>query len=1140
MSEYVLHGLWTREQQLALWVEQIDGHRVLKLHDLPPGALPPAIDTLLSPITAKGREKVVLRSPKGRLPVLTVPTTPLLPDMAIKLLAAIAEGAPHAQPEDTPTITALGTSTQWDTIGPELRYLAHLSTALETFARTGRITIGMHAVGNEWYPIFQLAAGPETTQFFAAMEAAAPEVLTRNFGAQLADSFAATLFHHVVLNLIAPNQAIYAAHSLHPFTKALLTTTPLAKGGPQMVSKLNAWRSSVSTVPLSIVILVDDDEGDEFGKPGRTRLESYLATAGAHADEPLFDIKLRLRVGAGAPTTRTDITIPGITDAELNKLHTSVLATAPTLNAGRPAHTVFEPLTDDFGEPIDDSWDVVLTVEELEQFLAHDVPALHKAGIHVMLPKNWSAAMASLSIDTRSHDAAATATAPQLGLDHMVEYALNIDLDGMGLSPQEVEQLLTSHSNLVKVRNNWVIADSAAMRRVRDFVAQLKDTSQRTITTRIEEINARLALLDTLEPSPENTQEHANLTRELAELTKAQNAPTADTIAAADLHRMLLEADKDIPVAFAGDGYHDSLIASIHGTPPDGIDLPETIHAELRHYQQRGVAWLSWMSSHNIGAILADDMGLGKTLQILSLLAYERHHNPTAPATLIIVPTSVVGNWEKEIARFTPSLRTYTHYGPQCAQQHELDEALTNHHIVLTTYGLATRDITQLAAHTFDHVILDEAQAIKNPTTRTAKAVRAIPARQRIALTGTPVENKLSELRALLDWANPGMLGSPNFFRNHFATAIEKYQDPTQTQKLASLTRPFILRRVKTDPAIIDDLPEKNEENILVDLTPEQASLYKTVTEDLLAKIADAKKHHTGPVRGAVFYLITAIKQICNHPAHYAGDNSPIMDNGRHRSGKLKALDHIVEKALAKDEKIIVFTQYAKFGAMLARHLNDTTGGDIPFLHGAVSRTQRDTMVNAFQQPDGPKIMVLSLKAGGTGLNLTAANHVIHMDRWWNPAVENQATDRAFRIGQNKNVHVHKMITRGTLEERINDIITGKIHLANSIIGHGEGWITQLAPEQLAKLVAFREEADDHYIALAHAPRPGENPQWDSPEALDTDAAGKWKPSRVQLPDTDEPTNRLDPLGDAALRPDSAVDDAERGHIIDINTRKNH
>ncbi|MDO5512942.1 DEAD/DEAH box helicase, partial [Corynebacterium sp.] len=398
-------------------------------------------------------------------------------------------------------------------------------------------------------------------------------------------------------------------------------------------------------------------------------------------------------------------------------------------------------------------------------------------------------------------------------------------------------------------------------------------------------------------------------------------------------------------------------------------------------------------------------------------------------------------------------LRVIVHHGSDRLHGDELSATVAESDLVITSYGVVGRDFSELGELTWDRVVLDEAQAIKNSTTRASKAVRSLPSRHRVALTGTPVENRLSEMRSILDFCNPGVLGSTSFFRNHFAKAIERQHDEQMTERLRLLTAPFILRRLKTDPTIIDDLPEKNEEIITVEMTTEQAALYTALVQDVQARL---EERHGMARRGLVLATITRIKQICNHPAQYLGDGSPVTVRGRHRSGKVEELMRLLDVAIATDQRMLIFTQYKAFGDILVPYLSERLGEQVPFLHGGVTKTKRDQMVGDFQSESGPRAMILSLKAGGTGLNLTAASMVVHMDRWWNPAVENQATDRAFRIGQLKDVAVYKMITAGTLEESIQDILDGKTELAGAVIGEGEGWITELGPEQLAQLMSYR------------------------------------------------------------------------------------
>jgi len=444
-------------------------------------------------------------------------------------------------------------------------------------------------------------------------------------------------------------------------------------------------------------------------------------------------------------------------------------------------------------------------------------------------------------------------------------------------------------------------------------------------------------------------------------------------------------------------------------------------------------------------------MGLGKTIQLLALLLKDKERGVDKP-TLLICPTSVVGNWQREAMRFAPSLGVMVHHGIARKKKKEFLSEAAKYDLVISTYALAYRDEDLFREVEWNGVVLDEAQNIKNQFTKQSQAVRKFKSNYRAALTGTPVENRLSELWSILEFLNPGYLGSAEGFRRKFALSIERYNDKEAGVRLRSIVSPFILRRLKTDPTIIKDLPDKIEMKVHCNLTKEQATLYEAVVKDMLRKIEDSEGINR---RGMILSALVRLKQVCNHPAQFLGDGSALPG----RSGKLNRITEMLEEVIAEDDAALVFTQFAEMGGMLKTHFQKVFGQEALFLHGGISQKQRDQMVVRFSEKNGPRIFILSLKAGGLGLNLTRASHVFHFDRWWNPAVENQATDRAFRIGQTKNVQVHKFICDGTLEEKIDDMIETKKELAENIIGTGEGWLTEMTTEQLRELFALRREA---------------------------------------------------------------------------------
>jgi len=416
-----------------------------------------------------------------------------------------------------------------------------------------------------------------------------------------------------------------------------------------------------------------------------------------------------------------------------------------------------------------------------------------------------------------------------------------------------------------------------------------------------------------------------------------------------------------------------------------------------------------------------------------------------------------VGNWKREVERFAPHLNVVVHHGAKRAGAEELASLASKADLVISTYGLARRDLESLRPISWGHIILDEAQNIKNPITKQARAIRRLQGQRRVVLTGTPIENRLSELWSILSFLNPGYLGSLEAFRRAFAVPIERFQDEETSERLRKLVRPFILRRVKTDPTVIQDLPAKFEHKVYCNLTREQVTLYEAVVQDAMRELKEGEQRD--PVlkrRGQVLAMLTRLKQICDHPALYLGDGSVLGA----RSGKLNRLLEMLDEVLATGERSLVFTQYAQMGQLLQRHLVEYFRREVLFLHGGTSQPAREKMIMRFQEADdAPGIFVLSLKAGGTGLNLMRANHVFHFDRWWNPAVENQATDRAFRIGQSRDVQVHKLIAVGTLEDRIDMLIESKRALAESVVGSGEDWLADLSTDALLDLVTLRADA---------------------------------------------------------------------------------
>jgi len=631
------------------------------------------------------------------------------------------------------------------------------------------------------------------------------------------------------------------------------------------------------------------------------------------------------------------------------------------------------------------------------RFLKDTGPLLAAAGFGVLLPDWVRKARLGLKLTTRSRSSPSSVSPARFGLGDLVDFRYDVAVGDEVIDPAELAELARLKVPLVRLRGQWVELDEAHLK----------------------------AALKFLERHPPGT------------------------MTAADAVTAGLDGDgAGVPlVAVDADGWLGDLLSGQADRRLDPMTAPAGFAGTLRPYQERGLSWLSFLGGLGLGGILADDMGLGKTIQLLSLIA--AHPAPT----LLVCPMSLVGNWQREAARFTPGLRVHVHHGADRLDAEGIAAEAAEADLVITSYGVAARDQAALSTLTWARVVCDEAQNIKNHATKQARAVRALPAATRIALTGTPVENRLSELWSIMEFTNPGLLGPSERFRERFAVPIEREGSDDAARALQRLTRPFVLRRLKTDRSIISDLPDKQEMKVWCNLTPEQASLYAATVADMLGRIEDAADDISR--RGLVLATMAKLKQVCNHPAHLLGDGSRLPG----RSGKLARLEEICDEIVAEGDKALCFTQYAEFGRMLQPHLAGRLGCPVLFLHGGTPKKQRDAMVSAFAELDEPALFLLSLKAGGTGLNLTAASHVIHIDRWWNPAVEDQATDRAFRIGQRRNVQVRKFVCVGTLEERIDAMIEEKKALAERVVGTGESWLTELSVAELRDVLALSPDA---------------------------------------------------------------------------------
>jgi SNF2 family DNA or RNA helicase len=650
------------------------------------------------------------------------------------------------------------------------------------------------------------------------------------------------------------------------------------------------------------------------------------------------------------------------------------------------------------------------------QFLKSYAWRFTDSGLGVILPpslanrEGWASRL-GLSIKAETPK---LKTNERLGLKSLFNFKWQLSIGGQTMTKAEFDRLVAKESPLVEINGEWVELRESDIRSAKIFFSQRKD-------------EMTLSLEDALRLSTGDTQ-------------MIEKLPVVNFEAGGKLQKLL------------------NTLTNNRNLEP--IPNPKDFQGELRPYQARGAGWLSFLEKWGLGACLADDMGLGKTIEFIAFLLHLKEQNSLENPVLLVCPTSVLGNWEREVKKFSPTLKVMVHHGDKRAKGKNFAKIIQDKNLVITSYPLTFRDEKELQGVTWQGLVLDEAQNIKNPDAKQSKTVRNINASFKIALTGTPVENRLSELWSIMDFLNPGYLGQRLFFQRRFAIPIEKYGDTDSLKILRSLVQPFILRRLKTDKDIIQDLPEKQENIVFCLLTTEQATLYQKIVDDSLAKIDDAEGIQR---RGMILALLVKLKQLCNHPVLIEAKvkNSKKSDIIKTQySGKLQRLTEMLDEVLAEGDRALIFTQFAEWGKVLQPYLEDYFNREILFLYGSTSKNKREEMIDRFQNdPQAPPIMILSLKAGGVGLNLTRANHVFHFDRWWNPAVENQATDRVFRIGQTRNVQVHKFVCTGTLEEKIHDLIESKKALAEQVVSAGEDWLTALDTDQLRNLLILDRDS---------------------------------------------------------------------------------
>ncbi len=657
-----------------------------------------------------------------------------------------------------------------------------------------------------------------------------------------------------------------------------------------------------------------------------------------------------------------------------------------------------------------------LSPEEAFEFIHESAGLLQMAGFRVMLPSFIRNLALKVKLKSpRARKNLKTNSFGTMGLATLLDFDWQLSVGDYVLNKDEFMELVALKQPLVNVRGQWVEIDAEEISALQELWKRQQKTGQISL---MEVLRSGIPL-----PDSKNSLEMGN------DKTSIFGIPVG---------------------SLAADGWiKESLMRLQDNSRLEILPVPQGFHGKLRSYQQRGYSWLRFITDQGLGACLADDMGLGKTIQCLAFLLSRYEENLDEGPVLLLCPTSVVGNWRREANRFAPSLKCLVHHGVARLSGDDFEQAVSASHLIISSYSLLSRDYELMQTVAWRGIILDEAQNIKNPDTQQARAVKNLAVDGfRIAMTGTPVENRLQELWSIMDFLNPGYLGTQSGFNKTFALPIERDHDRIASRRLTRAVTPFILRRQKSDPGVVPDLPDKLESKIYCNLLKEQASLYEAVVQETMSRLGETEGMER---RGLVLSTLLKLKQCCNHPALLLKDHSSLQG----RSGKLSRLEEMLEEIIAQGEKALIFTQYAQWAMLLQEYLQKHLGQEVLCLHGGTPRLAREQMVQRFQEEKSPAVFILSVKAGGVGINLTRANHVFHYDRWWNPAVEEQASDRAYRIGQTRNVEIHKFICAGTLEEKIDTLIEHKRALGAEVVGSGEAQLTELSSEELCQVLSL-------------------------------------------------------------------------------------
>lgn len=1000
MSSYRMHLAWPVSRGLFVWIEDSStGGAVSSLTELKE-LLPSSIWAAL---TLDGlRPHFPHVHPTS---LTTVPCLELSNDEAIDFLIELAK----------PKVERFFSHSDGISLATDASFFLALARGISEFIRRGRVTFRLdfeNMNGGRVPLVWELSSSLVELGFLDGFHRAASPQLHAHNGKGFVKEAARHMTDALVRRQLAGEYSSFKQFPHILLNHLIDSTEPspvTVEIGSHMSEELIRWNRGDTDTEVTeelVFMLGEPEDSDDDDQ------EETSSTQEEPTRETLWPLYIALRNGDEPPRVIDET-------PEDRRLGTIV----DTLVA--KASKVF-PLNE-YGIDDSSSYTRKLSQDQVLQFIDAHAKKLTDAGFTVLIPQAW---LRPVTPRVRLNAIPNYTTGDRLSFDSLIMMSWTASVGNAQISREELARLEDTAEAFVKIRGQWTRVNTSTLRAARKHFGAMEE--QET----------------TISDAREKT---ANFQSEIRDL--GVDTPLYDP-----------SADPEDPPVASIDALEDLAdLLGVGGNPytPELLDVPDLIEAELRSYQVVGYSWMAFMSDSRLGCILADDMGLGKTLQTLCLIARDveeaRKGDSKQAATLIVGVTAVVDNWAQEAAQFAPGLKVYMHYGSDRLHGQELKQAIEDADIVITSYGVVRLDGDELSKFSFLRIVADEAHIMKNSEAQTSRAMRQLVAHHRVALTGTPVQNHLDDLWSIMEFCNPGLLGTASEFRTKWRRPIERNESEEVAVDLKRFLAPFIMRRLKSESGLLGDLPVKREHRVSCELTIEQQVLYRKTIDVLKQAVSNSTGINR---RGIIFKLLQALKQICDHPEVFLAQGHKFLgEDGQHRSGKIKVLDEILDQALDEDRHVLIFTQYVRFIELLKNYLSERYGQPIDVYTGNMTAAARTRVIQRFTSNSGSNILILSTLAGGTGINLANASVVIHMDRWWNPAIESQATDRAYRIGQENDVDVYTLIAEGTVEDRIDEILKSKVTLADSVVGAGQKWFTEMSEDELNELIELRQPA---------------------------------------------------------------------------------